>query len=475
MSLETGFPLFSRIVKILLNISLFLGFSTICLAQEWPTVNWVQSNHVYTISKDSTLQKWSDGQWVVTDTLHFNGIDYADFSAQAKLNYIPGGENLLFTGEGTQQVYVLDTAELSFKRIDKTFYRGYNFDAIQWFSNDTLFSLGGYGFWHTHSVLSYFRPDSKEWHVLPTTGGPSSVTNNLYQWDDSHSNLYVSWSKEIHGSDVERSTNVWKLNLRSRKWQQLGPLSDEVVEVLKLNTPSVQLPIGRFVAGEKRMLIDLANNRFDHIDPSICDARLTPNSGSFEGNGHFISGDALYNFMIPTSSNHDKSVGFIYRYSDFINARRQPGTVYREGMAWWIWLLVALGFGLFIYVLIRAYKKLQQPFVKGATVQAEEAFFNSLDKLEVTLLRALLRSEMRGEGLKSGPITQIMGWEDKSWDNQRKWRNNLIKELNRRSMEHLNIEELILRERDPHDKRERVYRLNPDGFRLLRDSLHFTQ
>ncbi|KAB2816417.1 hypothetical protein [Phaeocystidibacter marisrubri] len=462
-------------MKFLLNISLFIGFSALCEAQTWPSIEWLHSNHVYSISGDSTLQEWSSGEWKVVDTLQFEGIERADFRSRMKLNYIPGSDPIHFTGEGTQQVYVLDTLASTFRRVDKTYYRGYNFNAIQWYSNDTLFSLGGYGFWHTNAILTYFRPESKEWEILPTVGGPESIASHLYQWDESRLNLYVSWSSEVNGAEKERSTKLWKLNLRSKKWQELGTLSDEVTEVLKLNTPSVPLPIGYFVAGEKRVLIDLVNNRMDYIDPSICDARLTPNTDEFNGNGHFTTSEALYNYMIPTSSNLDKSVGFIYRYSDFINARRQPTAVYREGWAWWVWLLMTLGFGLFIYMLIRAYKKLKQPFVKGATVQAEEAFFNSLDQLEVTLLRALLRSEMRGEGLKSGPITQIMGWEDKSWDNQRKWRNNLIKELNRRSMEHLNIEELIVRERDPHDKRERVYRLNPDGFRLLRDSLHFTQ
>lgn len=443
--------------------------------QEFPAVQWIaeDSEELYSIQPDSTLCTWYQNGWKVRDTLRFEGVDWLDFEGVEKIERVYGGSEKYFVGVGSQQVYVLHSETSTFERVDRTYYKGYNFQAINWIKNDTLFSLGGYGFWHTHAVLSYYHLETKEWHVLETNEGPGHVTDDFYQWD-SKGNLWVSWMKTIHGSDVNRITDIWKLDVNSRQWYRVGTLSDEVVNALE-NNPGILLPIGYYTYGENRQLIDLVENRIDHIDVSVVDVRVNPGPVRFSGTGAFVGPNALLNYYVPNTSNLKESVGFRYTFHNIQNARRNPEAVYVTGLPWWYYLVALVLLLGVVYVLVKLARKLKQPFRKGTTMDAEEAFFRSLEPLEVKLLRALLRAEMRSEGLKSGPITEIMGWTDKSWDNQRKWRNNLIKELNARALNHLNIEELIYRERDPNDKRERVYRLEGNGFRLLRDSLHFTQ
>ncbi|KAB2810211.1 hypothetical protein [Phaeocystidibacter luteus] len=463
-------------MKVPLHILIFTVLSLSAVAQQWPEVYWLDSpsERVYSIYPDSTLRAWNGEYWETTGSIEFINIDTSDFVGVERLVAIRGSKPLHFTATGTQQVYIYDDKTNTFYRDDATYHRGYNFQSIKWWRNDTLFSLGGYGFWHTHGILSYYSNTSKEWHVIPTKGGPLHITDDIYHFSDDGTRLYFTYSSVIHGSDTERQTEVWSLNLKTKKWTELGVLNEQVLAILKSDRQAIPVPFGILLNGEQKHLIDLQHNRIDLIESSVIDLRFRSKNTLKNGNGTLIGEDYLLDYHVPRSSNIGKSIGFRYEFAKIDSARRNPEKVYLTGWPLWIWGVIIAGSCLLIFILIRVYLKLRQPFLKGSTVQAEEGFFQSLDKQEVTLLRALLRSEMRGEGLQSGPITEIMGWEEKSWDNQRKWRNNLIKELNRRAQEHLNIEQLIYREKNPHDKRERVYKLNPDGFRLLRDSLHFT-
>ena len=52
----------------------------------------------------------------------------------------------LITVLGTGQLYELNLPKFTLNRLDKTFFRGYNFLASQFIRKDTLFSVGGEGF-----------------------------------------------------------------------------------------------------------------------------------------------------------------------------------------------------------------------------------------------------------------------------------------------------------------------------------------
>lgn len=475
MRFNAGFPLFSHIVKTLYFIFLGLSLSGSLLAQEWPTVYWLdeEAETLKSIEADSSLRVWNGEFWEVEKTLNFNNIDVNDFEGVDALMPIPSSDPLHFVAQGTQQVYTFNSSTSEFSRVDATYHRGYNFNSIKWYHNDTLFSLGGYGFWHTHGVLSYFSNSSKEWHVIPTSGGPLNVTNDFYQISDDGRFLYVTYSAIIHGSEVANDPTIWRLNLRTYVWEKLGVLNESSIEAIDRSKRKLNLPFGVILGNGQNQLLDLQHNRLDYLEPSVIDLRFSSNNSFSNGRGAVVGKQFYLNFQVPTSSNIGRSVSLKYDYDKILNARRNPEEVYKTGWPTWIYISIGLvGVGL-LWLLWLLYRKLRQPFLKGSTVEAEELFFRTLERQEVTLLKALLRSEMRGEGLKSAPITEIMGWQRKSWDNQRKWRNNLIKELNKRAEENLNIPELIYREKDPQDKRERVYRLNGDGFRLLRDSIHF--
>lgn len=455
---------------------ILLGLTQNLVAQTYPDVHWLnfEDEKVYSIFPDASLRVWDGEFWEAVDSVKLEGVDSNALVGVDRLLPITGSTPLHFVAEGTQQVYIYNDGSHHFYRDDITYERGASYNAIQWWRNDTLYSLGGTGFWHSNAVLSFYSSVDKQWRPINTKGGPQGVTNTVYQWAADGHALYVTYSEVVRGSQSDHSPEVWELHLNSKRWRKRGELTDEVMALLS-DASTFPLPIGTLVkSGNEVRLLDLEENRIDHLDPSIADVTFQDESGFNSGKGTWVNGDYYIDYRVAAQGSPGKTIGYKFPFDKIRNARRNPEEVYPTG--WPIWV-VAVGVVVvltLLFLLYRLYQKMRQPFLKGATMQAEEKFFNTLDPLEVKFLRALLRSEMRSEGLKSAPITEIMGWKDKSEDNQRKWRNNLIKELNSRAMEHLNIEELIYREKNPNDKRETVYRLNGDGFRLMRDSLHFT-
>lgn len=100
------------------------------------------------------------GVWSKPQKLNFINIDESQFTGIPKLEpfLIKGHFYLILDGSG--QVYKLNTNDFSFSRIDKTYFRGYNFKSIKFSRNDTLFSFGGMGFWHSNNIETYFSPTS---------------------------------------------------------------------------------------------------------------------------------------------------------------------------------------------------------------------------------------------------------------------------------------------------------------------------
>lgn len=437
--------------------------------QEWPLIQAVDpsSSEVFRIQADSSLHAWNGEHWTPKRRLTFKGIVISDLKGVEKLNPVLWSNPMRFIGHGTQQVYLLEDSV--FSRLDSTLERGHNFNSIQWQSGDTLFSLGGSGFGLTHALFSYFDINSGNWEELPTNEGPERIETGFHHFSVDRKKLFITLVAEEAN---ELDPTVWELNIQQRKWSSLGRVNDETRKLL-ISGKVLNLPIGIAVSGSTKQLVDLSDNRVDRIDAAVCDLQFRTNNAFENGVGTLVSWDYVEDAFIPNPNSSQKSISLKYTYQSIFNARRKVGAAYTTGWAWWVYLAILGGTGALVWLLRKLLRKLKEPFEKGQTVAAEERFFQSLNPGEIKLLRALLGAEMRGEGLLSGPITEIMGWKEKSWDNQRKWRNNLIKDLNKRGEEHLNIEELIVSNKNPRDKRERVYRLDPNGFRLLRDSLHF--
>lgn len=198
---------------------------------------------------------------------------------------VASGKELYYLVEGTGRVYRIDSTG-EFTRIDSTYFTGYNFGAYTFNYRDTIYSLGGYGFWHQNGHLRFFRFDKHSWEIellnreLPVllgTGSPTPFTSWSLWFDKKHGNLIYptrpfsrSW-----GIDVLTDTSrVWKLDLIEKKWSILGTLNKETSSSIETSRRIFSLPWGELFLNAKinGILLDYHSNEVRELDQKISQA-----------------------------------------------------------------------------------------------------------------------------------------------------------------------------------------------------------
>lgn len=114
----------------------------------------------------------------------------------------PQGMFLCTSGTGRVYKMVIEQDSLQLVRIDKTYFNGYNFESLYFNLDSTIFSYGGYGFWHINGDLRMFIHDVGEWDIKPTNiNVPRMIEfdkpDNFHYLDTMTRSLYVAGPKWI--------------------------------------------------------------------------------------------------------------------------------------------------------------------------------------------------------------------------------------------------------------------------------------
>ena len=142
----------------------------------------------------------------------------------AKHNYLWYKNRLTIQLDGSGRLFQLMDND-SVNRIDNTCYEGYNFDAFNFEYHDTLFSLGGYGYWQFNTQLRYYDEKVGEWSIIPTNKEiPLRVKLfSLAYLNKEKKKLYVAYFDP--GINPTRNTmteqsklHVQCLDLTTKKW-----------------------------------------------------------------------------------------------------------------------------------------------------------------------------------------------------------------------------------------------------------------
>ena len=133
-----------------------------------------------------------------------------------------------------------------------------------------------------------------------------------------------------------------------------------------------------------------------------------------------------------------------------------------ENNNYWL-LLIATGIGFLIVCLIIYYIFLKDKRFK------KYVFFssNTLDKVEIKMVEALIKNFEKG-GMHTEEINDLLEIDDKSIDNQRKIRHELIKTLNLKLKMMYNFDNSIVRNPSNSDKRIFNYQLNEEIIEKLK-------
>lgn len=391
---------------------------------------------------------------------------------------------------GTGRLYELSdrNRKLYAKRIDSTFFYGHNFYAAVFTLNNEIFSYGGYGFWKTNGLLRKYNPYTRDWFVQKTNVEiPVTVLRGFsFFWVDEHHNLLyvgrpVFENQGLSGDSTPRKVmepKLYVLNINSGVWRALGALTKEVnPEYMFLAESGTLNPLP--VDNSLSQLYDFRNNMIFESTGRI-HAELQKTIREIQNDIFFSIDTTVYFAAFKTNYFDSIPVSL----SDFRMSGKQiytpPTTASKPLRAWtsYGWVLLPLLFGAYwIWSRRDAPKKNNLPEAPEMpvaspppmehpqdTIQAPVAAprkipFNSIEK---GLIRLLLRENVNQQSLSVEDLNRYLGLSEKNEAVQKKNRNNVINDINKKWAVFIQEESLLIeRHRSEMDKRAFEYFIQP--------------
>jgi hypothetical protein len=348
------------------------------------------------------------------------------------------------------------------QRLDQTFYSGYNFQAIRFFDGERLWKLGGSGFWQVHDLALYFDPELREWERIPMAptivGGFSRglFSANLYSAKEGNQLIaLVQLGKNLEQTKL--ALHAYKIDLINGRYELLGAFAQNI------QGPDIR-NLSAFAHYNQWNLI--------HHDQSLYLSDLLTNSLhqtlmkgktliAFNGEqGMLLSPEGVYSITSASTVTNKSSAIRFDTWSAFVGSCKpvKIGALYEESWLsslrlYWraIAAMLLLVAGL-IYLVLRyrqSIPKKELDYAKALSPIAKIALKHFL----VQPAESLVTSE---------ELNQILGIQDKAWDNQRKIRSTILTEIEEKGMHFLGATSFIERITDQEDRRIRRYRLKPE-------------
>lgn len=145
---------------------------------------------------------------------------------QANHDYLWYKEKLVLKVDGSGQLYEVNPENpLLLKKMDTTCFEGYSFGAFNFVYRDTIFSIGGYGFWQYNGMLRYFDGKAAEWFIVPTKTIVPIWLGDFSKpfYDIINNKIYFIYQipkpdYEESGIEVDKTIYVQCLDLASKRW-----------------------------------------------------------------------------------------------------------------------------------------------------------------------------------------------------------------------------------------------------------------
>lgn len=417
---------------------------------------------------------------------------------ELQLNHVLRTTDGLFVFiEGTGRVYQVRKTKgngYQFDRIDSTRHFGYNHGAFVFTHRDTIFSLGGYGFWQYNGQLRFYQPESAGWAIQQLNRrvqvrrpdlGIFADHRNSAVWYINRGNKEEDLNLSAQKSIPKEEMTVFRLDLNRKEWKSMGKVSGKFLPMAAEANVIGSLPTGRLIlinpTDEPQItLADYAGNRILKLaDPVITKQieqaikgvdnlfRFVPVTVYQNDTLHILSG-AGNRLHIPMTLNDFQPLG-ISIYEPFsgnadsgstlrANENESSEKVMRS-------LAIGLGCGLALgFIFFRRRKS-----VMTEEVQDKDTF----TKRETKVLKAFL--EKSDGTLSVEEMDELLETNSRSRDVQNQKRSALTRSINQKyNLLTNDPENLIETRRQEFDRRMIRYELNQSKFSAIRDRVNGT-
>jgi hypothetical protein len=396
------------------------------------------------------------------------------------MNFISWRGKIYLNPSGTGQILLwVGTNNESVSRIDSSNLIGYNYGAIHFVQNDTLYSLGGYGYWQHNHHLRFLSGEGAEWNLQRLNKNvPVGVAGSFGIWHDrqSASVHYLQGDLNDLGNyepnHLRNQPGVpvigWKLDLKHRTWSRTGILNEHW---RKMYTEGKK--VGFSNNGEILLFRDNEAYHLYEIDYRSNAVRLFNWTGvnevlaSPKGDLNKFSWVDKQGFHVGPF--RGKYLNFAIEKSEYLLLEEPLLVRDNESTLDWLWkavialCLIGIGFGAGRWWIYR---------VTG--LKRSHGLDSLFNPFELSLVMAMWENPEKA--ITSEEMNVILKTDKRSLEVQKRYRSEAVKGVNEKCSKYLNTEEsLILQRRLESDRRQFEYLINHQLMILLEAKLGVVQ
>jgi hypothetical protein len=408
----------------------------------------------FSIQKDSliTFLYNSKGNIEEINTLPKRGKIYLPIkigSSFPEQKLIKNNKGLYIQIDGTGQVYKAtktNKEHIIFSRIDSTTYFGHNFGSIKFSYLDTIYNLGGNGYWHFFGHLIYFN-EGKEWDIKKLNEEYKVNSANYYYNQINGTLFYIQKPyNEVSTNKSQSLIKLYKLNLKNYKNEFIGVIDESDFKYNELST---------FVASKKLngsicqylndyYLLNFEKNSISKLKNLQLISELN-GSNKFQTEVVFEKNGIVY----VSSGNNRELKSIIFKESDF---ELTGYKIYLKDYSK-IYLITSIFLVLLFAITIIRFKVIKSRLIQ---IFSKQHIINDLEftQIEKSLIELLISKVDTQQYCDAEEVNKVLGLAKKSLEVQKKIRTEHIHRINHKFKVNYNIDiDLIERHKTEEDRR----------------------
>lgn len=373
-------------------------------------------------------------------------------------------------------------SQYEFIRLDSTFYFGSNFGSINFFYKDTLFKLGGIGFWKVADYFTFYSTKTNEWELISSKNGvpvyQSPENGVLFFIDQLYGKFYLSNS--INQTDFPASLNTSYsdtcrvFDLKNKTWQNLGKINPILKEKLQKSV-GLKTPFGPnmiFLSDLEMYWLNFSTNQFGVLAKSkqaeFREKWLKIYKGRPEHSYQFAMGTHFYLIRIENDGTLQYE-SIELNSIDFKDPNAQP--IYSNNLIVSFLNKIEPGISIisniFIVLMVLLLYFLYNKIIKKKKTPLEiqsilyKNFYSALTAVEKELIQSIYEFQIKQEQISIKTINKIIGVQQKDTITQNKSRSDYFLRINQKFKLATRASELlIVKQREATDKRIYNYNIN---------------
>jgi hypothetical protein len=386
---------------------------------------------------------------------------------------------LLIPGSGRIYELAIKNDSVNLIRVDKTYFSGFTFQSLSFNINDTIFSYGGYGFWHFNGALRVYNPQFNEWMIRPTDkyiakGIVYNEIGNFHFIDTSSKSLFISGSKYLPVPSKKQNSGInpdydklFKLDITNANWIELGQINDVWRKYYGYTSKGI------LAKNENEyQILDPNSNRILKIKGKTLEKLIhTPKSNEYQDiKLSFCVGNMLY---VGDLNNWIDSVYInpvdIVDQGDLLYKKNNSLILLLSKSNLTIFFLVLLNIFLLIFIIRKWHRKNTsldvEEYIPPIVLTDNGVGSELLNVREKDLLLKIYNQSINNKVVSIQQINDFIGVGRRSLEVQKRSRTDIIQAINQKCIFLTkNTEPILLRNRSTSDRRMFDYFIKAERF-----------